>query len=97
MISLKVSEMPTKEIDIKLVFVDREFVLPGKILDKENFYFTDIPKNEKAWIVGVKYIDGKPLLALRNITTKEKDFDLDFKLMSLQELKEALKVIDFKS
>ena len=97
MITLKVSEMPTKEIDIKLVFVDREFVLPGKILDKENFYFTDIPKNEKAWIVGVKYINGKPLLALKNITTKEKDFDLDFKVMSLQELKEALKVIDFKS
>lgn len=97
MISLKVSEMPTKEIDIKLVFVDREFVLPGKILDKENFYFTNIPKNEKAWIVGVKYIDGKPLLALKNITTKEKDFDLEFKLMSLQELKDALKVIDFKS
>lgn len=97
MITLKVSEMPTKEIDIKLVFVDREFVLPGKILDKDNFYFTDIPKNEKAWIVGVKYINGKPLLALKNITTKEKDFNLDFKLMSLQELKEALKVIDFKS
>ena len=38
------SEMPTKEIDIKLVFVDREFVLPGKILDKENFYFTDIQR-----------------------------------------------------
>ena len=96
MISLKVSEIPSEQVDVKLVFVDREFVLPGKIVDDKHFYFSGIPKNESAWLVGVKYIDGKPLLALKNITTEEKVFDLEFKSMSLSELKKALKVIDFK-
>ena len=96
MISLKVSEAPSEQVDVKLVFVDREFVLPGKIVDDKHFYFSGIPKNESAWLVGVKYIDGKPLLALKNITTVEKVFDLEFKSMSLPDLKKALKVIDFK-
>lgn len=96
MISMKVNEKPNDEVDVKLVFVDREFVLPGEIIDGKNFYFTGIPKGETAWIVGIKYINGQPLLALHKVTTAEKSFELEFKEMSLAELKEALKVIDFK-
>ncbi|HVU58209.1 MAG TPA: hypothetical protein VHD83_24280 [Puia sp.] len=41
-----------------------------------------------------KYEDGKPFLAMKDIVVSEGVFDLDWKSVSMEELKEALKKLD---
>jgi len=92
---IKIDIKPEKTIDCKLVFKNRSSVLPAKI-NKDFFSFSGIPKKEKAWIVGVKYENGIPYLALKEIEIKEGSYSIDFKQMSLDKLKEELKVLDFE-
>lgn len=92
--TVKVDETPSKTIDCKLVFKDREFVLSSKI-NKDHYYFPNIPKNEEAWLVGLKYENGIPSLSLEPIKTQNKTFTLNYKQLSLEELKEQLKILDF--
>lgn len=56
---IKVNVRPSKQVDCKLVFKDREFVLPAG-LGEDHFYFDEIPKGEDAWLVGIQYIDHIP-------------------------------------
>lgn len=94
MTKIEISVKPTKTADCKLVFKDRNFVLPAKI-DTEYFYFDGIPIGEKAWLVGINYENGIPFLAMKEITIKKQSFDLEFKERTLEQLKEDLKVLDF--
>lgn len=92
---IEVNLIPTREVDCKLVFKNQSYVLPAK-LAVDHFYFDEIPKNEKAWIVAIKYQNGQPMLAMKEIVVKKKSFDLEFKSLTLEELKEQLKILDFK-
>jgi len=92
--SFKVMVSPTNTTACKLVFKDRQFVLTGQI-GKKHYSFEGIPKGEKAWLVGIRYINGQPLFALKEMTISTKDVMLVFEELSLEELKEKLKVIDF--
>ena len=96
MITLKVDLIPSETVDCKLVFKSRQFVLPAKIIQRTNFYFDGVPEGELAWIVAIRYDNGKPMLGLKEITVQKNTFKIDLKEMSLDELKEALKVLDFE-
>ncbi|MGB0523508.1 MAG: OmpA family protein [Flammeovirgaceae bacterium] len=92
---LQVDEKPQLTVDCKLVFKNQRFVLPARI-GHEHFYFEEIPKGEKAWLVGIKYEAGKPMLALKEINVQDQNFELEFEELSLEALKKKLKVLDFE-
>lgn len=95
-VDVRVDIVPGLEVDCKLVFKDRAFVLPGKIGDGF-FYFEGVPKGEKAWIVALKYENATPYLALMPIEVAKKSFSPSFEEKSLEELKVALEILDFQN
>ena len=94
MAKLKINLSPSPEVDCKLILQERSFVLPAK-LSNDSFYFDEIPKNEKGWIVAIKYKQGQPMLAMKKIITANDSVDLEFEALSLEELKLKLKELDF--
>jgi hypothetical protein len=94
-ITLRVNVVPSKTVDCKLVFKQREFVLPGKVQPR-HFYFDGIPKQENAWVVAIRYDNGRPQLAMKEVRTAATAVDLEFKEYSLEELKAQLKILDFE-
>lgn len=93
-VAVQVNLSPSPEVDCKLVFKEREFVIPGKIGDGY-FYFEGMPKGEEAWVVAIKYENETPYLALIPIKVANKSFTPTFREKSLEELKADLKVLDF--
>ena len=80
-------------IDCKMVFKDRRVVLPPNRRDGR-YEFQGIPKGERAVIVAIKYENGQPLLAMKEIIISEDSYDLDWKSLSLDQLKQELKKLD---
>lgn len=94
-ITIKVDAVPDKTTDSKLVYQKRNFVLPGKIGAK-NFYFEDVPKKEEAWLIGIQYKNATPLFSMELVGMDKKNYALNLKEVSLEELKEKLKILDFE-
>lgn len=95
MVTLSVNHQLDENFDCKLVFINRAFVLPAKIV-KGKYLYAGVPQKEKAWLVAVKMVDGKPSLAMHEIIVAEQSYDLEFKALTLAELKEKLKILDFE-
>lgn len=93
MVTMKVNLKVAKNIDCKLVFKERRFVIPATKEDKK-YEFENIPKGEAVWIIAIKYDEGKPYLFMQETTVDNKTVDIDFKSLTLDELKEKLKVLD---
>jgi OmpA family len=93
MVTMKINLKVAKNIDCKLVFKDRRFVIPATKEDKK-YEFEKIPKGETVWIIAIKYDEGKPYLFMQETTVDNKTVDIDFKSLTLDELKEKLKVLD---
>lgn len=92
-VTMKVNLKVAKNVDCKLVFKDRRFVIPANREDKK-YKFEKIPKGETVWIIALKYVEGKPYLFMQETTVDNKTIDIDFKSLTLDELKEKLKVLD---
>ncbi|MEL6864134.1 MAG: OmpA family protein [Bacteroidota bacterium] len=95
MVTLKVDLPPNRQRDCKLVFKERVFVLPGQLAE-DYFYFEGVPQGEKAWIIGLKYENDQPLLAMKEIEVAESMVAVEFEALPLPELKKRLKLLDFK-
>lgn len=93
-ILVKVNAVPDPSIDCKLIFKEYEFVVPGKV-ESKFFYFENVPRNKEAWLVGIQYKNATPLFSMELINLKEKIYNLNLKELSLEELKEQLKQLDF--
>ncbi len=93
MVKLKVNLKAANNIDCKIVFKNRKFVIPAS-KESKKYEFDKIPKGEEIWIIAIKYDDGKPYLSMQETTVEDKIVDVDFKLLTLEELKEKLKVLD---
>jgi hypothetical protein len=92
-VSMKVNVKPNVNTDCKLVFVNRNFVLPA--IQKSNHYvFEGIPKEEEAWLIVLKYEDGKPWLSMQQTKISKKTQEADFQLYTIEELVEKLKILD---
>jgi len=91
--TLTVNIQPDVNIDVKLVFKNRNFILPAS--DEQGKYiFKGVPKGEEVWIVAVKYHNGKPYLSMTEVTIEEKEYDVEFVQLTLTELQEELKKLD---
>ncbi len=82
--------LPAKvNVDCKIVFVDRNIILPCDVAGGK-FERKNVPVNQEIYIVALQYVEGKPLLCLERTTTAAKTYDLVFKELSLDELKVEL-------
>lgn len=93
MTTMKINLKVAKNIDCKLVFKERRFVIPATKLGKL-YEFASIPKGEKVWIIAIKYEEGKPYLFMQESTVESKTVDVHFESLTLDQLKEKLKVLD---
>ena len=94
MATMQVDLKPLKNVDCKLVFKKRQALVPAKAED-EFFSFVNIPKNEKAWLVALKYEEGTPFLSMREVIIGKKTIPpLKFKAVSIGELEKQLKKLD---
>jgi hypothetical protein len=92
-VTMKINLPFAKNIDCKLVFIDRQFVIPP---DKtEGIYeFENLPKGERVWIVAIMYDNGKPYLSMQQTTIDNKTYNVNFKVYSLEELKHELEKLN---
>lgn len=93
MVTMKINLAVAKNVDCKLVFKDRRFVIPAT-KDDEKYEFENIPKGEKVWIIAIKYDEGKPYLFMQETTVEAKTIEAEFRILTLDELKEKLKVLN---
>lgn len=78
--------------DCKLVFQKIKSVMPSTY--NVNFEFVNIPEKEPIFIVALKYENTKIYLSIQNTLTSKKAPDIQFHEVTIDELKEALKVLD---
>jgi hypothetical protein len=93
-IIFNVNISPDKNTILRVVFKDRRSVVPLNISGGK-YSYNGLPAGESAWLVGMRYQKGQPSLALREITISAKGIDqLDFEDLTVEELKERLKILD---
>ena len=91
--TVSVNLEPAKNVACKLVFRARRVVMPATKADGK-YVFAGVPTGERATIVAIKYEDGKPYLATKEITISSESVDVDFRLLTLDELKSELRKLD---
>lgn len=91
--TLKVNLKAELNIDCKLVFKNSRTIIPATI-EEGKYEFKGVPKGKKAFIVAVKYEDGQAFLAMQEVTISNKNFDIEFKELTLEELKAQLRLLD---
>lgn len=91
--TLKVNLKHDESSDVKLVFKNRDFVLPPT--NWNGLYtFKGVPKGEEVWIVAVKYDKGVPYLSMEEVAIKEKTYEPRFVQLTLPQLEKELKKLD---
>lgn len=88
-----VEEKAADNKDIKIIYAGIPTVVPGKN-QTINYRFWDLARDQKIWLVGLKYEDKKIFLSLENRNSSDKRANLAFKQVSLEELKRELKVLN---
>jgi len=94
-VDMKVDLAVAENLDCKIVFKDRRFVLPAYDVDGQ-YVFTGIPVNERAWLIALKYLDGQPYISMQEVVTSKRTYPVYFEVLSLEELTEKLKVLDWE-
>ncbi|MGB8194701.1 MAG: OmpA family protein [Chitinophagaceae bacterium] len=95
LITVNLNVKPEPNIDCKLVFKESNIVIPATIMDGK-FQFINVPQGANGWIVAIKYENGNPFLAMKEIIIANKSFDVEFKQTTNQQLKAQLKLLDQK-
>jgi hypothetical protein len=91
-----VRETPKPSKDVKLVYVDNKTVVPG--FANKSYVFKKVFAANKIWVVGLKYKDEQnAFLSLEMMNTDDKEAKLNFKEVSIDELKNVLKKINSSS
>jgi len=100
-VNLKMNQLTTMKInlevndaiDCKLIFKNRRIIITAD-RESSHFKFKKIPRGEDVWIVAIKYVNGQPYLFMEETTVGSKDIDVEFKPLSIDELKLKLKELD---
>lgn len=92
-VTLKTNLPQAKNVDCKLVFKSRRFVIPAES-DGRNLVFKNVPQGEIAILVAVKYEDGIPYLSMKEVRVEAKMFEMEFKQLTFEQLKEQLRKLD---
>lgn len=92
-VQMIVNVKPGKNIDCKLVWVNRRIIIQGTA-ENNHYLFNQLPVGQVVWLVILKYQDNKPYLYMKEITSSDSSYDAEFTLYTLDELKEKLKILD---
>jgi hypothetical protein len=89
-----VENKPDKETDVKIVFKDLRTVVP--CFEKSSVYlFKEVYDNQPVWVIGLKFtIDKLIYLGMFESNTADKKSKLDFKKVTIDELRDVLKIIN---
>ncbi|MDQ3049112.1 MAG: OmpA family protein [Bacteroidota bacterium] len=93
MVTMKINMKADKNTDCKLVFKNRNFVIPADKKGKK-YAFIDVPRGEAVWVVALKFLDGSPYLHMEEATIEDKTINVNLKVLTLEELKERLKLLN---
>ncbi len=80
--------------DCKLVFRDRKSIMKPDRLVKY-FSYSRIPPDYDVWLMALKYVNGQAYISLHETTTRKQAPASDFRAVSIEELREALKKLDY--
>ena len=92
-VEAKNSENSSASNNTILIFKAEKMALSGFGIEQK-VSFSNIPKGKSAIIVGMRIEKGQPYLALQYITTANMKVDLDYKKLSVEEIKRQLKTLD---
>lgn len=87
----KIREKHDSTISVSLIFKERKMIVAAYVDPNKLFHYPRVPKTESGTVVAIKVRDGKPMLAMHEIRFGEKDLDLQFKEVTLEELKSSIK------
>ena len=93
MVNMTVNINAYKNTDCKLVFRDRQFVIPAET-EAGIYQFKNMPKGERVWIVTLMYLNGQPYLSMEETTIDDGVHSVNYELLTLEELKEKLKLLN---
>lgn len=89
-INFIVENRPDKETDVKIVFKNSKTVVPCFEKGKSS-NFKEINANAEVWVVGLRFTTKQEIyLSLQEVNTSKKRIFLDFKQVSIEELKTVL-------
>ncbi len=93
---LKIKIKDSKGSDVKLVFKSMNSLLRGRKYD-EFYDFGSVPKDEDVVLIAIKKSEDKFYLVIQDGKTDTiSDFELDFKEMTIQELKAEIEKLNFR-
>jgi len=81
-VTVKVNIKVQANISCKLLFKDSRSLIAAE-KHNEMFEFPGVPKNKRGLLIAIKYEDGKPFLAMKEIVVTSSSFDLDWRLRQL--------------
>lgn len=89
-----VENKPVSGSDVKLVFKSSKTVVPA-IEKTSSYIFKQVPDGVAIWVVGLRFTASKEIyLGLKEINTSDKKITLDFKLVSVEELKAFMEKVN---
>ncbi len=95
LVNFRVKLKAARNVDCKIVFKKNRSILPpSDATEGHDFAFNSIPKGEAVWIIALKYEDGKPFLSMVDTTIDNNIIDFVFKELTLDELREQLRILD---
>lgn len=92
-ITFKVTNKPDTSTDIKIIYKNTKTVVPS-FEKKSSYIFEKIENNVPIWVVGLRYINEEIYLALLATNTGQNTVTIDFKKVTVDELKAQLKVLN---
>jgi hypothetical protein len=88
-----VKNKPYVHTDIKLIYKFSKSVVPAN--EKNDVYnFFSVLNHQEVWLVGLRYMNDEIYLALKEENTRKGSSVLEFNKVTLEELKDKLKVLN---
>lgn len=81
---------PANHVDVKMVFKNRNSILPPNTYSSGRFIYKDIPKGEAVTIIATKYVNKKSYIATQDYIIGEELGELQFEEVSLEGIKAIL-------
>ena len=94
------NELVTMQVDIpqgemyNIVFVLKQEKMGVKSNANGKVVNLLAPKNRQGTMIGMKILDGQPYLALLDINSSATDIKLDYRPVTIEEIKKQLKALD---
>ncbi|MCC7302032.1 MAG: hypothetical protein IT233_05270 [Bacteroidia bacterium] len=87
----KINQPVEEEMSVSLIFKHRRMMVAAYIDEDNNYHYPRVPRNETGTVVAIRMQNGKPMLATHTIRFEGENLDLQFREVSMEELKEEIR------